>query len=98
MPKLKKIKQGFALHCHHNILVEYCYDYDYRVYDIKKDKPQNEQETRLRLFKILPPKVLKDIPKEYQEADQKWPQESKDAFHKKWCGCSEWNGKEIVFP
>ena len=26
-----------------------------------------------------------------------WYQESKDAFHKKWCGCSLWNGKELVF-
>ena len=118
---------GFAIHLHHDILVEYCYDYDDRVRVIKNKKLTNEQEIRLRLFKMLSKEALKDVPKkcqepyqkcqepyqkrheEYQkwkryeeykkwrEAYKKWPRKSKDAFHKKWCGCSEWNGKEIVF-
>ena len=126
------MKKGFAIHCHHDVLVEYCYDYDERVNFIKTQKPEREQETRLRLFKILPEEALKDVPLEcqeayqkcqeadqkyreayqkYQEADQKYreayqkcqeayqkrPQEDKDAFHEKWCGCKEWNGKEIIF-
>ena len=117
---MKKIKQGLSIHCHHDILVEYCYDYKERVEYIESNKPEDEQNTRLRLFELLPEEALKDIPKEYQEADQKrqeayqykkwqeayqkwqeayqkWPQDSKDAFHKKWCGCEEWNGKELVF-
>ena len=138
--------KGFAIHCHHDILVEYCYNYEERVAAIKRDKPLAEQEIRLRLFKILPDEALKDIPLEYREADQKyqeaeqkyqeaeqkwqeadqkyqeaiqnlqeanqkwqeayqkwqeayqkWPQADKDAFHKKWCGCKEWNGAEIIF-
>ena len=117
----KEIKQGFSIHCHHNILVGYCYNYKKRVAHIKSDKPENEQKTRLRLFKILPPEALKDIPKEYQEADKKWreaykkreeeekkrreaykelaeaykklSEKDKRAFHKKWCGCKEYDFK-----
>ena len=120
-----KIKQGFSIHCHHDILAEYCYDYDERVAYIKSDKPKNEIETRLKLFKILPKKALKETPIAWQEADKArreaykawreadkawqeadkarkeaykaWSQKQKDAFHKKWCGCKEWNGKELVF-
>jgi len=32
-----------------------------------------------------------------REAYADWPQEASDAWHKKFCGCKEWNGKEIVF-
>ena len=120
-----KLNSGLSIHCHHNILVEYCYDYNGRVDSIKNTKPENEQETRLRLFKILPKEAEKDLPERYlkayaewQKADAEWQkafaewqkafaelrkayaewsQKSRDAFHKKWCGCSEWNGKELVF-
>jgi len=139
MKKENKPNQGWSIHCHHDILAEWCYDYKERVEVIKREKPKNEIKTRLKLFKLLPEEASKDIPKEYQEtyqkwqeayqkwqeayqkrreaeqkrreayqkwretdqkweeADQKWPQKSKDAFHKKWCGCKEWNGKQIVF-
>jgi len=152
--KLKnKPSSGLSIHCHHDVLVEYCYDYDERVASIKKEKPKNEQEIRLRVFKILPKKAEKDIPADLRQADQTrkqayqawkqanqtrkqadqtrkqadqawkqanqtrkqadqtrkqadqtsnqayraWPQESKDAFHAKWCNCKSWNGKELVF-
>src|SRR3990167_6710820 len=125
-------KIGFAIHCHHDILVERCYNYDERVEYIKKNKLENELKISLRLFKILPKKSEKDIPERYlkayaewekayaelekayaewkkaddelekayaewKKADDEWPQESKDAFHKRWCGCKEWNGKKLIF-
>src|SRR3990167_818932 len=153
-------KIGFAIHCHHDILVERCYNYDERVEYIKKNKLENELKIRLRLFKILPKKSEKDIPERYlkayaewekayaewnkahaewkkaddelekadaewekayvelekayaewkkaddelekayaewKKADDEWPQESKDAFHKRWCGCKDWNGKKLIF-
>src|SRR3990167_3726568 len=34
---------------------------------------------------------------DWQKADADWPIKEKEAFHKKWCGCKEWNGKELVF-
>lgn len=104
MKNKTKTIQGLAIHVHHDTLVEYCYDYAERVKYIKSDKPKNEQKTRLRVFKILPKEAEADIPKYYFEADKawdeagkKWPQKEKDAFHAKWCGCQEWNGKELVF-
>ena len=96
MEKEKTIK-GFAIHCHHDTLVEYCYDYNERMEYIKNKKAKNEQETRLRLFKILPEKAEKEIPKTWRGADEAWPQKSKDTFHKKWCNCKSWNGQELVF-
>jgi len=109
--KKEQLNKGLAIHCHHKILVEYCYSYAERVTYIKNEKPKNEQKTRLRLFKILPKEAEKDIPKKYveaykawqeaykarQEADKAWSQESKDAFHKKWCGCKKWDGRKLIF-
>lgn len=117
---------SFAIHCHHNILVEYCYNYKKRVKTIKQNKPLSEQATRLRLFKLLPDNALKEIPQNWQKADTKWQKTrsdcqktynewkktrsdwqkayddwqkaDQDAFHQKWCGCKEWNGREIAFP
>jgi len=103
--------EGLAIHCHHNILIEYCYNYQERVEVIKRTKPKKEQKTRLKLFKILPKEALKDIPsnfikpyqewnKAYQEWNktyQEWDEKSKDAFHKKWCGCKEWKNNQINF-
>ena len=122
--KVKKVS-GFSVHCHHDILVEWCYDYDERVRAIKQTKPKNEIKTRLKLFKLLPKEAIKDIPRGYVEAYQKWveankkrdeayqkwveaykkrteaykkwSQKSKDAFHKKWCGCKEYKDGEIQF-
>ncbi len=128
----KKPNKGFAIHCHHDILVEYCYDYQERVKAIKETKPKNEQAIRLKLFKILPKQAIKDIPVNYQKAYanyqkadanyqkadanyqkaltnwvkaytncqkiyDNWSQKSKDAFHKKWCGCKEWKNNQICF-
>ena len=104
-------KKGLSIHCHHDLLVEYCTNYEERVNYIKLYKPEYENELRLKLFKLLPKKALNDLPEKYVKADadwqkayadrQKayadWPIEEKEAFHKKWCGCKEWNGKELVF-
>ena len=123
------MSKGLSIHCHHKILVEYCYDYKERVKYIKNHKPKNEQKIRLRLFKILPKEAENDVPKEYleadkawneaykawnklesgaeksldeankawSEADKAWDEADKDIFHQKWCGCENWNGKELVF-
>ena len=112
------IKSGLSIHCHHNTLLEHCYNYDERVEAIKEDKPQNEQEIRLRLFKMLPVEAIAGLPKklvkayaewkkayaerdkayaEWKKAYAEWHKADQGIWHKKWCGCKEWNGKEIVF-
>ena len=123
--KTTKTNKGLSIHLHHDVLVEYCFNYDERVEYIKEEKAVEEQETRLRLFKILPKEAEEDLPKGYLEADQKWEEahqkweeayqkwkeayqkweeanqkwnkKSKEAFHKKWCGCVFWKNGVINF-
>ncbi len=108
---MNKIIKGLSIHCHHDILLEYCYDYNERVEVIKRDKPKNEQEIRLRLFKMLPQEAIDDLPdrlakadaersKAYAEWDKayaEWSKADREIWHKKWCGCKEFNSEEIVF-
>ena len=120
-----KRNEGWAIHLHHDMLVEWCEDYKERKKYIIENKGKNEIKTRLRLFKLLPKKAVSEIPiayraackawleadkawldadKAYQEAyeawldaDKAWPDADKARFHEKWCGCKEWNGKELIF-
>lgn len=105
MKKNNKIT-GMFWHCHHDTLCEWVHDYQERVDYIKKEKPENEIKTRLKLFK----KVKGKLPKEFIEAGEKYAEAREkyveagekhkhqiEELHKKECGCSEWNGKEIVF-
>ena len=126
------IKSGLSIHCHHNILVEHCYNYDERVEAIKRDKPRNEQEIRLRLFKLLPKEAIEELPTAWRKADAEWDKacaerrkacaeldkacaewdrtwaewnkacaewckEGQEIWHKKWCGCSEYQNGCINF-
>ena len=54
---------GLYWHTHHDILLEWCYDYEERAEYIRAEKPKKEQGTRLRLFQpvkgILPLAVTK---------------------------------------
>ena len=111
-----KINIGLSVHCHHEILIEYCTDYKKRVTVIKKNKPKNEQEIRLRVFKLLSKEAINALPKsmvkacadwnkacaDRHKADADWNKVNsswigKEEWHKKFCGCREWNGKELVF-
>ena len=152
------VKKGLSIHCHHDILMEYCHDYDKRVQYIKTNKPKNEIEIRLKLFKLLSKEAVNALPKRlikadaerkkayalwekadvewekanaerkkayalWEKADAVWEKEyaewkkanaerkkayaewekeyaewkGKEEWHKKFCGCKEWNGKEIIF-
>ena len=68
-----KIKSGLAFHCHHDQLYEFVYDYDERVRFIIANKPEEEQELRLRLLKMIPPELVpgKDT-EEYQACNRAW--------------------------
>ncbi len=50
----KKVISGLAFHCHHDKLYEYVFDFDERVDYIKTEKPIEERELRLRLFRMIP--------------------------------------------
>ena len=105
------LKQGLSIHCHHDTLLEYCYDYDERVEAIKRDKPEHEQEIRLRLFKMLPRKAIAELPKklmkayaewgkayaEWEKAYAEWDNSAQKIWHDKWCGCKNWKNGIIDF-
>jgi len=55
---MKKQKSGLAHLCHHDRHWEFCYDFDKRIRFIKKYKPEDEIETRLKYFKIIPNNIL----------------------------------------
>ncbi len=59
-------KSGFYRHVHHDVLVEWCYDYDARVDYIRKNKPAEEVELRLRLFQP----VKGQLPQAYAEVQK----------------------------
>ncbi len=49
--------KGMFWHVHHDQLLEYCYGYGERVRYIKKNKPKDERELRLRLFQLVKGKL-----------------------------------------
>ena len=89
-------KSGVAFHCHHDQLVEWCFDYDERVKFIKEHKPPEEQELRLRLFKLIPkdrlPGKLVKARAAYWKARAAYDW---DKLHKELCPDCTWDGKTI---
>ncbi len=79
----EKVISGYAFHVHHDILVEYCTDYQERVDYIMRNKPRGEMSLRLRLFKMISvdrlPHELLEARVKMGEACQKW-----DEAYQKW--------------
>lgn len=126
-----KQNKGLSVHCHHDIMIEYCKDYEKRIKYIKSDKLKSEQKIRLNVFKLLSKEAIESLPKEFLssfgissaisiisliKADTDWKKayadwkradadsekayadwKGKEKWHKKYCGCKYWNGKELVF-
>ncbi len=63
---MAKRNEGIAFHVHHDVLAEYCSDYQNRVSYVKEAKPAEEVKLRLRLFKLIP---LNKIPWSVVKAD-----------------------------
>ena len=90
-------KRGLAFHVHHNVLVDYCYNYDERVACIKSNDAPAEQELRLRLFHMIPadrlPLQLVESQAAYEKAqaacDKAWAAyvESQAAYDKAQAAC-----------
>ena len=111
MTKPKKKNKGLAMHCHHEMLFEYCYDFQERVDYIRYNKPENEIKTRLKLFKLLSPAAIKALPEklakaqaeydkaqaEWAKARAEWDKTEIEKWHEKYCGCKNWNGERLIF-
>lgn len=67
-----QIIEGFFWHGHHDVLIEWCHNFNERAKFIRNTKPASEQEVRLRLFRP----VKGTLPQEVVEAQQ--------AYNKAW--------------
>src|SRR3990167_6977662 len=77
--KQTKLISGMSCHYHHDMLFEYCHDYQERVNYIKRYNPKNEQKIRLKRFFMLTKEQVKMFPVEFVEARQKYD-ESRQKF------------------
>ena len=118
---MKKIIKGLAMHVHHAILFEYCYDFDekeaiaelpekiLKAYaeldkvDAKRDKAIAKWYKAYAEWKKAYAEWNKadaELDKAYAEwnkAIAEWNKADAERWHKKHCGCREWNGEEIDF-
>jgi len=81
---MKQKQTGMFWHCHHDILLEYCHSYDERKRFIVEKKPENEIETRLRLFKPVMgklPKIVVDTAMTYDK-ERTACEKARDAYGK----------------
>ena len=88
------------MHAHHDKMIEPTWENGFveRETYIGKFKPAHEIPIRLEVFKELPDVAILDLPQAMQRADAEWSTDARSAFHAKWCGCTYWNGEELVFP
>lgn len=70
-------KSGMFWHIHHNVLVEWSDNIDERIYYIKKNKPANEIEIRLRLMKPVKGKLPTEMVKAYKAWDKAYKARNK---------------------
>src|SRR3990167_7800784 len=106
MTEKAAVQQGFFWHVHNTVLLEWCYNYEERARYIRTNKPRNEQETRLRLFKPVQGRLPEAVVKAHQayvEARQAFDEVLEDntakieALHAKECPNCPWNG-HTIFP
>ena len=109
LPNYKGSTKGFFTCLWHNTLVAYIDDVDERLAEIRRSKPANEIETRMRYIVWIPAKVLpKKAGEKLREAGEEWENagEASNQFpvllkylkeHVKDC---RWNEKkrELIFP
>src|SRR3989344_4557381 len=113
MTEKAAVQQGFFWHVHHTVLLEWCYNYEERARYIRTNKPRNEQETRLRLFKPVQGRLPEAVVKARQAYDEAYQTRDKayqafdkalkdnmaeiEALHAKECPNCPWNG-HTIFP
>lgn len=74
--------EGWTWHCHHDILLEWCWDYNERIEYIKVFKSANEVSRRLQLFQF----VKSDLPTEIEKGWQNYKKAQQDD-KKAWQDC-----------
>ena len=88
---MSKEKTGYYWHVHHDVLIEYSDNISERMEYIKKNKPPEEINIRLKLLKKVKgvlPKACQDAYKARWEADKAW-QEADKACWEAYKACQE---------
>lgn len=67
-----KIVKGMFWHVHHNKLCEWCYNEQERIDYIKKEKPKEEVESRLKLLKKLKGKLPEEFIEAWKKSNEAW--------------------------
>lgn len=97
---------GFCWHVHHNILMEWCYDYEGRVHMIRGYKPKGEIKSRLRLFQFVKSEIPDAIKAAQTAHDDRTMRVYRaishhraeiEALHSKECPHCLWDGNELDF-
>ena len=95
---MKTITSGMFWHIHHDVLCEWTNDIQERIAYIRKEKPIDEIETRLKLMKPvkgeLPDKFVKALKarkKAWEAYDKAWEARNKarEAINKAWEACKK---------
>lgn len=95
-------RKGYVWHMYHDHLLTYCWDYDWRVRDIKNCKPVDEIEERLKRFQLVKGELPSSFVGAYLDASHvsrlvEEHEASIDALHRTECPRCTWNGIEMVF-
>jgi len=77
-------KAGFYWHVHHNTLIEWCYDEQERIDYIKKRKPANERETRLKWMKPVKGKLPRVVVRAWKACCK-----ARDTYWEAYCKAGE---------
>ena len=70
-------KKGFYWHLHHEVLLEWCHDYDERARYTRTNKPESEKILRFKLFKPVKGQLPKELIRAGQAYEKAW-----QAFYK----------------
>ena len=80
---MENVKSGFYWHVHHEVLVEWCFDYAERAEFIRTEKPEKEREIRLRLFQPVKGNLSEEVVvagQAYNEARQAYNEARQEAY------------------
>ena len=94
-------KEGYTWHMYHNHLMTYCFDYEWRVEDIRRNKPKKEVEERLKRFRCVKgalPSAFDGVRDSFRLSRLlEGYKEEINALHEEECRGCPWNGEELVF-
>lgn len=87
----EKRRFGLCWHFHHDVLIEWCFDYEKRVAIILANKSKQEHELRLRSFQFVKGKLPEEVVRASRALDKAWLafKKASQACDKAWRACDK---------